>query len=186
LQDQQAVSENGSMDVLLIKTDSAGNGQFMRTYGGPNVDLGYSVVQLSDSGYAIAGYTNSFSINGDYDAYLVRTDKNGDTLWTKTYGGTDWDFVYSLKVTPDRGFVMAGNTYSFGNGSSDGWILKVDSNGTLLWQKVFLTAEDDFFSSLDTGVNGSLWHADIKPTAIRQEMTLLPPMFRLAVILVVF
>ena len=142
----------GATDVLLIKTDSLGNGVFMKTYGGSNVDIGYSVLQLSDSGYVVAGYTNSFG-NGGYDAYLVRTDKNGDTLWTKTYGGADWDFVYSLKQTSDGGFVMAGNTYSYGNGSSDAWVLKTNSNGDSLWQRTFITNDDAFLNSIDSGFN---------------------------------
>src|SRR5206468_2609251 len=109
---------NGSSDVLLIKTDSLGKAQFMKTYGGDNIDKAYSVQQLPDSGFYIAGYTNSYGTGG-YDGYLIRTDKNGDTLWTRTYGGTDWDFFAYSRLTAKGSIVMAGNTYSYGNGSSD-------------------------------------------------------------------
>src|SRR6185436_12904184 len=71
---------NGATDMYLLKVDSLGIFQWHKTFGGSGVDRGYSVEQLSDSGYAIAGYTNSFG-HGGYDGYLVRTDKNGDTLW---------------------------------------------------------------------------------------------------------
>lgn len=145
---------NGSSDVLLVKTDDHGIAQFMKTYGGSDIDRGYAVLQLSDSGYAISGYTSSFG-SGGYDAYLIRTDKNGDTLWTKTYGGADWDFVYSCVPTGDSGFVMAGNSYSFGNGSSDGWMICVDAAGVVRWQKNFLTDDDDFLNLIDTGYKNS-------------------------------
>ncbi len=126
----------GATDMLLIKTDGLGNGVFAKTFGGVDIDRGYDVVQLNDSGYAICGYTNSLG-NGGYDGYLVRTDKNGDTLWTKTYGGTDWDFLYSIQQTSDSGFILAGETFSFGNGQNDMYLIKTNSLGDTLWTTTF-------------------------------------------------
>ena len=86
---------NGATDCYLLKVDSLGNFQWHKTFGGSGIDRAYAVEQLPDSGYVLAGYTSSFG-NGDYDSYLVRTNKIGDTLWTKTYGTSNWDFTYAL------------------------------------------------------------------------------------------
>jgi hypothetical protein len=133
---------SGNMDVYLIKTDSMGMHQWSKAIGGMNSEWGNSVVQLPDSGYAIAGYTNSFGAGG-YDMYLIRTNKTGDTLWTKTYGGNDWDFSYSIKQTSDGGFILAGTTASFGAGNDDIYLVKTDANGDTLWTKTYGGAGDD-------------------------------------------
>src|ERR1035437_159631 len=97
----------GNSDVYLMKLDSNGNFKWRNTFGGANVNWGYYVQQTTDSGYVIAGFTNSVG-HGGYDMYLIRTNSIGDTLWTKTYGGTDWDFAYSVSQTSDGGFIVAG------------------------------------------------------------------------------
>jgi hypothetical protein len=132
----------GAMDVLLLKVDSLGNVQWQKTFGGNNIDRGYSLDITSDSGFVICGYTNSFGYGG-YDAYLIRTDQNGDTLWTKTYGGTNWDFGYSVQQTLDGGFIIAGGTYGFGNGDEDVYIVKTNSTGDTLWTKAYGTIDKD-------------------------------------------
>ncbi|MQY71655.1 hypothetical protein GH141_06980, partial [bacterium] len=86
-----------------------------RTYGGTGEDVGHFVQETSDGGYIIAGYTTSFGA-GSYDVYLVKTNEDGDTLWTKTYGGTGSDVGYSVQETPDEGYIIAGRTTSFGQG----------------------------------------------------------------------
>ena len=126
----------GNSDAYLIKTDSNGVQLFSRTFGGINVDQAYSIKQTKDSGLVIAGYTNSFG-SGGYDMYVVKTNKNGDTLWTKTYGGADWDFAYSIDQTKDGGYIIAGGTYSFGKGDEDVYLVKTDSIGDTLWTKTF-------------------------------------------------
>lgn len=133
---------SGNMDVYLIKTDSTGMHEWSRAIGGINSEWGYSVIQLQDSGYAIAGYTNSFGAGG-YDMYLIRTNKTGDTLWTKTYGGNDWDFAYSIQQTSDGGFIMAGTTASFGAGNDDIYLVKTDANGDTLWTRTYGGQSDD-------------------------------------------
>lgn len=132
----------GGMDVFLIKTDSMGMHQWSRTYGGMNSEWGYSVLQVQDSGYVVAGYTNSYGAGG-YDMYLIRTDKDGDTLWTKTYGGTNWDFAYSLQQTTDGGYILAGTTASYGMGNDDVYLVKTDANGDTLWTRTYGTSMND-------------------------------------------
>jgi len=137
----------GETDIDLFKVDSLGNYQWNRTFGGSGVEQGYSVVQTSDSGYAICGYTNSFGYGG-YDAYVIRTDKNGDTLWTRTYGTTDWDFVYSIKQTTDSGFVLAGNSYGDTAGISQSWVLKLSPNGDVQWSKLLTLPNENLLNAI--------------------------------------
>lgn len=127
---------NGITDAYIVKTDTIGLAAWQKTYGGINIDQITALDVLPDSGYIFAGYTNSYG-NGGYDGWLLRTDKNGDTLWTKTFGGTDWDLFYSVKCTNDSGFVIAGGTYSNGHGDEDMFLIKTDKNGVVQWTKYY-------------------------------------------------
>lgn len=91
----------------LVKTDANGNTQWIKTFGGVNNDCAFSVVQTSDGGYTIAGYTGSYGA-GSTDVYLVKTDSAGNMQWNKTYGGTGTDEAYSLIKTSDGGYAIAG------------------------------------------------------------------------------
>jgi len=118
----------GSGDVYLIKTDSVGDTVWTGTCGGPDDDWGYSVEETSDGGYIIAGGTSSFGA-GSIDVYLIRTDSVGDTVWTRTYGGPDDDWSWSVEETSDGGYIIAGFTSSFGAGSHDIYLIKTDADG---------------------------------------------------------
>ena len=126
----------GSFDFWLVKTDSTGNIQWNKTYGGKRTDGANSVVQTSDGGYAIAGHTSSFGA-GDWDFWLVRTDANGTGLWSKTFGTPKTDYAYSIVQTIDRGYAIAGYTSSFGAGRYDFWLVKTDENGTIQWNQTY-------------------------------------------------
>ena len=145
----------GQSDVYLLKIDSLGIYEWSRSYGGSNIDWGYDVEITSDGGYVIAGYTNSFGAGG-YDFYLIRTDSIGDTLWTKTYGGWDWEHCYSMDITSDNGYVMVGSTYSYGAGEKDVWIVKTDEFGDTLWTKTFGGILDDEAKSIKETFDGDL------------------------------
>jgi hypothetical protein len=130
-------SYNASMnDVLLLKTDENGKKQWHKTYGGSGDDIAWSIAISQDDGYTIAAQTNSFG-NGELDAYLIRTDENGDTLWTKTFGGPNVDRVFSVDLANDGSILLAGITYSYGAGDRDAYLLKTDPNGELLWQNTY-------------------------------------------------
>lgn len=139
----------GASDVYLVKVDSMGWTTWMKSFGGFGNDVGRSVIQLSDTGYVIAGFTNSFG-NGGYDAYIIRTDKNGNLKWQKTFGGPDWDFAYDLTKASDGTFIVAGSTYNFGYGGKDGLLLNYDTSGVLIWEKFYGGVNDDEFKAVTT------------------------------------
>ena len=126
----------GGYDFYLVKTDADGNTLWTRTYGGSGTDQGYSVQQITDGGYIIAGITGSFGA-GSADFYLVKTDANGDSLWTRTYGGSGTDQGYSVDQTTDGGYIVAGYTESFGAGSWDFYLVKTDADGDTLWTRTY-------------------------------------------------
>jgi len=137
----------GQLDVYVIKLDANGNLQWTKTIGGPGGEIGHSLIQTSDGGYAIAGYTYFFGA-GEWDVYVVKLDANGNLQWTKTIGGPEDEEGYSLIQTSDGGYAIAGYTYSFGAGKEDIYVVKLDANGNLQWTKTIGGPESDWSSSL--------------------------------------
>jgi predicted secreted protein len=131
----------GGFDFWLVKTNSSGSMEWNQTYGGTGDEQANSVIQTSDGGYALAGYTNS-SGAGSYDFWLVKTDSSGNMLWNRTYGGSGDDEAECVIQTGD-GYALAGFTNSTGAGGLDFWLVKTDLNGTLLWSKTYGGADDE-------------------------------------------
>ena len=142
-----------SDDVYLIKTDSMGNSLWTKHFGGNNSDGGRSVQQTTDGGYIITGSTASFG-NGQSDAWLIRANSQGDTLWTKTFGGSGSDYGRSVQQTTDGGYIITGATASFGNGQSDVWLIRANSQGDTLWTKTFGGSERDYGRSVQQTTDG--------------------------------
>jgi uncharacterized delta-60 repeat protein len=144
----------GAYDFYLLKTDSLGDTLWTRTYGRHDWEWAYSVRQTSDGGYAVAGYTHSLCA-GSYDFYLVKTNSQGDTLWTRTYGESGDDVAYSIQQTADGGYVVAGHTSSFGAGSYDFYLVKTDSLGDTVWTRTYGGSNYDYARSVQqTGDGG--------------------------------
>ena len=129
-----------------------------RTYGGDSTDVAYAVRQTSDGGFAFTGYTRSFG-NGSDDFWLVKTDEDGDSLWSRTYGGSESDRCNSLILTEDNGFLLVGSTESFGSGSSDVWVVRVDEDGDSLWSRTLGGSEQDEGADAVESSNGDLYIA---------------------------
>jgi uncharacterized delta-60 repeat protein len=132
----------GYSDFYVVKLDSSGNVQWTKTIGGSSDDFAYSIIQSSDGGYVIAGYTQSFGAGGS-DIYVVKLDSSGNVQWVKTIGGSDWDVAYSIIQSSDGGYVVAGRTYSFGAGKADMYVVKLDSAGNVQWAKTIGGSDDD-------------------------------------------
>jgi len=144
----------GAADAWLVKTDASGNMEWNKTYGGPRVDVAHAVIQTSDGGYALAGYTESFGADGQ-DLWLVKTDNDGNLEWRKRFGGSGDEDSRGVIETSDGGYALAGFTTSFGAGSEDFWLIKVDSSGNHEWNKTYGGANADLpFSLVATGDGG--------------------------------
>jgi len=130
-------------DCWLVKTDSNGNMQWNRTFGGGGTDNGHGILQTLDGGYIISAITESYGA-GSADAWVIRTDATGNELWNKTYGRSSYDLAEkTIPQTLDEGFLIVGSTLSYGTGfSRDGWLIKIDANGNEQWNKTYGT--DDF------------------------------------------
>ena len=134
----------GGYDAWLIKTDADGEEEWNKTFGGTNDERGSSVQQTSDGGYIIIG-TMSYVIGGFHDvllfeinAWLIKTDADGEEEWNKTFGGKGCWIVSSVLQTSDGGYVITGHRRSYGAENHGGlWLIKTDNNGNEMWNKTF-------------------------------------------------
>lgn len=151
----------------LIATAQAPPIIWQKSLGGSDADGFYRICHTTDGGLIGAGFANSMdgdvtSIKGGVDLWLVRLDSAGHLKWQKTYGGTAIDLANDIIQTKDGGYAVVGSSTSgdgdltHNNGGRDGWIFKIDSNGTLLWQKSFGGSNDDLFYSVTESADGSL------------------------------
>ena len=125
----------GNSDIWLIKTDAFGDTLWTKTIGGIGYDESYSVQQTTDGGYIITGYTESIGASNS-DILQIKTDAFGDTLWTKTFGGSGWDFGSSVMQTTDGGYIITGSMDAY-TGYGDICLIKTDAFGDTIWTKLF-------------------------------------------------
>ena len=128
----------GTMNrTTLMKTDSNGDSLWMKTLGWNLYDDGLRIYQTGDDGYIICG--NTVTSTPTSDGWLVKTDGNGDTLWTRTYGrGGLYDYFEDVQQTDDAGYIVVGRARVNASFNSQPWILMMDSNGDTLWTKKFV------------------------------------------------
>jgi len=137
----------GAHDIYLIKADANGDTLWTKTYGANSQDYLQGIHQTADSGYIMAAYSSGFGA-GSNDFYLVRANSLGDTLWTKSYGGSGSDVGYSVQQTTDGGFIVAGYTTSFGAGNNDVYLIKLDPGGQIIWAKTYGGSGADYSYSV--------------------------------------
>ena len=147
---------SGYDDVYLVKLSAGGQILWEKVYGGESYDEARCIKAVPDGGYIVAGRTKSFGA-GYYDVYLLRLNENGDTLWTKTFGGDNNDEAYCVEVTDDGGFVVAGKTASVGSPGSNVLLLKVSSSGVGEWMEAYGDINwDEGYSVVQTEDGGFL------------------------------
>jgi len=139
--------DGGNGDFWLVKTDSSGNMEWNRAYGGAATEVANSLIQINEEGFVIVGSTTSFG-SGYSDFWLVKTDQDGNIQLNRTYGGNKIDVAFSIVLASDGGFGISGYTYSFGAGESDFLLVKTDSNGIMEWNQTQGGAGYDFLTSM--------------------------------------
>jgi len=125
----------GASDIYVLMVDGAGDPVWSRTIGGPGVEVASDMLVLADEGLLLVGTTTSMGAGG-YDGYLVRTDADGAVLWQRSYGGADWDFLHDIRSDGAGGFLLTGQTFSFGPNGGNAWILRVNDQGDELWSDI--------------------------------------------------
>jgi len=138
---------SGEQDAFVLKLNSKGEAEWQKTFGGKDDDEANSIQQTKDGGYIVAGWTKS-SGSGLEDVYVLKLNSKGDLEWQKTFGGKGDDEAKSIQQTKDGGYIVAGWTRSFGSGKEDIYILKLNSNGEVEWQKTFGGENSDGANSI--------------------------------------
>jgi hypothetical protein len=132
----------GNDDIYVIKVNKNGDTLWTRTYGGPLNDNGYAVSQTNNGEYILACWTESYGV-GSYDAYIIKTDSLGDSIWTRVWGGSNMDKACAIMIADDGSYMIAGWTFSFGPNAQNAYLLKMTPSGDSVWTKYY---GDDIFS----------------------------------------
>ncbi len=139
--------------VYMVKTDASGDTLWTKYYGGGGQDWGNQIQQTSDNGFVIIGETTSFGA-GSGDVYVIKTDSLGLALWSKVYGSTNVDVGYSIKQTPDGGYILGGVSQSFGPNPVNCYLIKINSSGIPAWSKIYGGSGSSFGYSVDITTDG--------------------------------
>ncbi len=152
--DGDVLNNKGASDFWIVKIETQGQLQWQKSFGGSDADCANSIWQTSNGNYVIAGYTlsNDGDVSGNHggsDVWVIKIDASGNLLWQKCFGGTNDEVARSIKETTDGGYIVAGyassnnGDVSNNHGGRDFWLLKLNSNGELQWQKTFGGSYDD-------------------------------------------
>lgn len=162
------VGNHGELDAWIIKLDANGNLVWQHCYGGTKYDEAYNILALKDGGHIFVGYSESddgdLTMNhGFYDAWIVKIDINGEIEWQRSYGGSSDDRAVNVLPLEDGGYMVMGITASFdGNvlvnhGGFDYWLLRLNFDGKILWQKSYGGASIDVGSGLLPARDGGFY-----------------------------
>jgi hypothetical protein len=140
-------SGSGQADFWMVRCNPNGDTLWTRTFGGSSNERGYAVCTAAGGGLILAGTTTTFG-TGSSQFWMVKISDTGDSLWSRSFGGSGTDECYSMVRTADDGFLLAGSTTSYGAGGSDFWIVRTDSAGDSLWAHNFGGAYTDVCQSV--------------------------------------
>ena len=124
----------GLEDVWIVRLDGDGRRLWDKTFGGPAIDRGRAIVEMPDHGLVIAGATESKGA-GEFDVWVIKVDANGERLWDRRFGGPATDWASAVVATRDGGLAVGAYTQDESGGPYDFWVIKLDTNGELLWQR---------------------------------------------------
>jgi uncharacterized delta-60 repeat protein len=142
-------------DYWILKLSSDGNIEWQKAFDGGWQEHARAIWQTDDGGYVVAGNSYSFTGSLQSDFWILKLSSNGDVEWQKTYGGSGEDNPYSIQQTSDGGYIVGGETNSFGVGYYDIWILKLSSNGDIEWQNTYGDSFSDNSATIKETSDGS-------------------------------
>lgn len=151
-------------DLYFVKTDNTGQLEWEKLFGPKYVDYGFSLVENDDEEFILAGTENGFYnptqtdfVTHDADILIVKTNNLGNEIWYKTFGGNGHDWAKDIIVCPEGGYFICGSTQSFGEGSFDVFLMKIDENGDEIWMKTFGGSEYDYGEKLQIAADGNIY-----------------------------
>ena len=163
---RDSINNYSVSNIWLIKTDENGDSLWSNIYGGSDLDHCTSIQQTQDGGYIIGGLTSSYASGQGNDVLMIKTDANGDSIWSNTYGGLNNESSAIVQQTQDGGYLIGATTKSYGEGGDDMWLIKTNGLGDTLWTKTIGSAENertkDIIESTDGGyiIIGTIPHFD--------------------------
>ena len=159
------LTRHGVGEFWGTKIDANGNLEWRSYYGGTNNDRAHAVVEADDGGFVMAGFSESddydiSNTKGSYDFWVIKLTATGELLWERSFGGSGIEIAYDIAKTDDGAYVVTGNTFStdkdisLNHGESDIWLIKIDDNGNLLWEKTFGGSQFDAAQAVSTAKDG--------------------------------
>ena len=164
-QGNKSVQKHAGGDVWVIKLDESGNKQWQNYYGGTFTDTPFGVTKTNDNGFLICASSDSNDFNisnnkGQYDFWIFKIDANGTLFWEKNFGGSEIEEPRDICKTNDGNFMIVGDTRSNdkdvfkNNGAADLWVVKINTDGNLLWEKTFGGSSFDAGRAIFPSLNG--------------------------------
>ena len=151
-------------DLFFVKTDSVGNEIWRRHYSSPYVDYGHEFLLTADGGYLLFGSESGFyyptsldHAKKHADMFLIKVDADGIEQWRKNIGGPRHELGRALHAAPGGGFYLFGSTQSYGAGSFDQYLVRIDSNYDTLWTRTYGGTEWEYGNSIDLDAEGNLY-----------------------------
>lgn len=159
-------SSGSDTDAGIIKTDQNGDMEFSKTFGGKEDDVAWSIIETSDGGFVMAGSTESFG-SEERDAWIIKTDEDGNEEYNETFGGTNDDSANSVVQTSGGGYALGGFTESFGSNGWDMWLIKTDEEGNEELSETYGGPNNDSATSIVETTDGGFALAGITDTSLR-------------------